>query len=1097
VWIERLDIRGFRGLAGEFSFSSTLTLVIGENEAGKSTLHEALIRALYGFSRVERRRARGSSLLERRAPWDGGPYGLMAQLRNGVGTYRVEWDFASHDVRLVDQLGNDLSDEVARGRDDVELGERFLGMGIDDFRQVCCIDQDELAAVRNSPSLGVALQEAVATAGGGVPVEHAVERLNECLRSIGARTDNLRPSPAGRLNALERDRTRLGDQLREAEETREEIERLARDAASAGEELRALEAQRERTRQRLLRVEARELEQRQAEARRLELQSHARPDEFTPLPTETVEEVRLAQARRQELDDELASATRAAEVAQGSVEALETSQRELKGVLDGLELYADVNTSARDDVRARWSQLEQLTVDASEVDARLTEATVGRPREPIPDLEPELVEEIRIARARTEELSDERSSAESAAAAAAPQVEAIERRQRALQTGVDGLNAYADVDATARHQVRESWAQLEALTAANAPAQSEPFEPDPDLAAYRADRADLVALTTSHDEPDRNRRWLWIAVYVLSLGIAWLIRKLVKQRRQAQTGARLNDRLTRYGAASLEELDGRVVEEDRQRLRAEAAAEALRRAQAEAEERRRALAERLETMLDRVGARPAELAQRVPSYLAAVERHEQLREKRADLAHVEQELEQAREPLREQRRVVQEYERGVRRLRDAYDAAGIQTQDLDEAAAAFERLVAEVERRRREEQQARADVEALQRTQAEAGERRQKLTAQLAAALDQVGARPAADLAERVHAYHTAVEHHERLRQRQAELARVERELERARQPLHEQRRLTQEHERTTRRLREAYTALGIDDHDLDAAAEKLERLVLETEHMRKQAQNADAAVEALRSLLADETLRSLEERAAEARRLFDEHLRDHGELAPGHGGTRERLAAELTTLDENVREKVGQARGLDARVAQREEQAMDPASLKEQIAAIETQLERLHEAKYAVALARTVLQEAAEELRREFAPHLNEALERNLARVTGGRYVRAFVDGELQVQVEIGDGGRLQPADELSRATKDQLFLIERLEIARLLGPTKGAAPLLLDDPFARYDETRLRHALEVIAESARERQVILFSEDRALIDHALEVSPECAVIELPGPAL
>src|SRR5262249_5574046 len=98
-------------------------------------------------------------MLERRAPWDGGPFGLAARLREGDRAYRVDWDFAAHHVELVDDLGKDLSDEVAAGRDDVKLGERFLGVGIDDFRQVCCIDQDELTAVLSSPTLGIALQE--------------------------------------------------------------------------------------------------------------------------------------------------------------------------------------------------------------------------------------------------------------------------------------------------------------------------------------------------------------------------------------------------------------------------------------------------------------------------------------------------------------------------------------------------------------------------------------------------------------------------------------------------------------------------------------------------------------------------------------------------------------------------------------------------------------------------------------------------------------------------------------------------------------------------------------------------------------------------
>jgi uncharacterized protein YhaN len=298
-----------------------------------------------------------------------------------------------------------------------------------------------------------------------------------------------------------------------------------------------------------------------------------------------------------------------------------------------------------------------------------------------------------------------------------------------------------------------------------------------------------------------------------------------------------------------------------------------------------------------------------------------------------------------------------------------------------------------------------------------------------------------------------------------------------------------------AYAAAGIGEEDLQLAADAFERLVTTTEQARVREQQARAAADALRSLLGDESLEMLASRAADARRHYDEHLQGAGELPHGENGTREQINAEFATLDDRVREKIGEARALEARVAQREEQAGDPAPLKERIAAVDGQLARFNEAKEAVALARIVLEEAADELRREFAPHLNEALERNIARITGGRYAKAFVDGDLNVQVEIREDGGLKSADELSRATKDQLFLIERLEIVRLLGPTKGAAPLLLDDPFARYDQARLQRGLEVIVDAAQERQVIVFTEDRDLIGVARELCATSNVIELPSP--
>jgi DNA repair exonuclease SbcCD ATPase subunit len=1112
VWIERVDVRGFRGLAGEFLFSRDLTLVIGDNEAGKSSLHEALVRTLYGFSRVERRRARGTSLHERRAPWTGGPYGLVAQLRDDEHTYRVEWDFRSNRALLYDELGNDRTHELGNGRDEVGLGERFLGIDIEDFRQVCCIDQDQLFAVRQSPTLGVALQEAVATAGGGVPVEHAVERLNTFLKSIGVNTATLRPNPTGRLRALMTEQDQIRAELLAAEGLREEIERLAREAAKGRDELQSLEAEREQARQQLLAAEAEELEQRSFEALRLEGLSSDRPDGELGPPREVVEEARQARARVAELEEELEGASRAVEAAGGRVEELETRQRELTAAVDGLRAYAEVDPSVRDEVRGAWAQLELLADGGDPAGAALPGDVVQRHRELLRRVPDGLVEEVRLAQRRVEELNEEVAAAQPDADDASVRVADLEGKQRELTSAVDGLRQYARVDASVRDDVRERWAQLEVLADPEPFVEAAGFAPDPELERYRSDRDELVALAAAEGDARVGLpRWLgglvvaagaalawlvsiWVGAVVVALGVALLAWKLVRRSDGGGSAATLAQRLGSYGAASIEELDSRVEAEERRRLETEAAAEAARRAREQALERRSILEAEVVALLDRVGAPPAELEQRATAYLVGVERHEELREREAVLARVERDLEEARRPLNEQRRLTQEHERAVAHLRDAYAALEVEQEDLQSAAAAFERLVGETEQARRALQQAEAAAEAGRRAREEAAERQNALEEELRALLDRVGA-PAAALEQRVSAYLTGVERHEQLREQEGALARVERELEEARRPANERRRLAQEHERAERRLRDAYAAAGLDDEDLASAAEEFERLVREGERVALRLQEADNAAQALRALLGDESLEALEARAAEAKRAYDEHRQAFGDVSGTGSETPQQLSQRISELGDEVREIAANVRALETQVADREEQAGDPARLKERLAEAEATLERLNDAKEAVAVARNVLKDAAEELSREFAPHLNAALERNLSRITGGRYATAVVNGQLEVQVEIRDSGELKPADELSRATKDQLFLVERLEIARLLAPTKGIAPLLLDDPFAHYDRTRLRRGLEVVSEVAQERQVIVFSEDRELIEPARELCPSCAVIELPPP--
>ena len=100
-------------------------------------------------------------------------------------------------------------------------------------------------------------------------------------------------------------------------------------------------------------------------------------------------------------------------------------------------------------------------------------------------------------------------------------------------------------------------------------------------------------------------------------------------------------------------------------------------------------------------------------------------------------------------------------------------------------------------------------------------------------------------------------------------------------------------------------------------------------------------------------------------------------------MAFPVDDLEKNVRLHVAGGPARDSLAKQLEEQAGDPAVLKEKLADVQEQMGRLNQAKEVVRIARTVLIEAAEELRREFAPYLNKALAAK-SRITGGRHTEA-----------------------------------------------------------------------------------------------------------------
>ena len=753
MWVERVTIEGFRSLHGTFGFAPGLTVVIGPNEAGKSSLHEALVRLLCGFSRTERRRNRGSSLRDRFAPWDGRQFALVGRLRDGDRIYDVRWDFDAHTVQLTDERGRDLSHEVLARGDDVELSSYLFGVGPDDFRQVCCVDQDALLGLRQSPNLGVALQEAVANVTGDVAVEDAIERLNEFLRSVvGARIDTLNPSPTGRLNTLARQRGELLQLLDASDEAREQLAQTSAAAESLRQTHHERLRKRETVRQRQLLSEEEALRARLEEALRLE-QAAARQADAPTLEEALVDEVKIAWDRLAGLDQELESAERHDHVARPDVDRLEAEQRRLVPLVDGLKLYAEVDPSRQADVQRASAALAEL---------------------PVAQDEP-----------------------------------------------------------------------------ADLPAR------DPALARYRGERAALNASARQPRHP-RLRRSAWIALVVVTLGLAHAIRTLVRHWGGPRADS-LADRLSVYGASSLAELDRRCADEDERIARAEARAE----------------------------------------------------------AHAEQ-------------------------------------------------------------QRATAT-------------RRADLTAAIEAALDAVGA-PAALHEQRVAAYLNGCEQHVQFVEKQAELERIRRELVETRRPAEEAARLRRDREAAERALRAAYATAGIEEAALDEAKRLFDQLIAAAARGRKLVQDAEAAAAALRSLLAGETAEALAERRDEARRQHEEHVSAHGELSTEPGDPAH-LSRELAAIEDDLRAEATRLAELETEARRLEEETGDPATLKERLAAVETESEKLAEARDAVALARGQLRESADELSREFAPHLNEALRRNLARITGGRYHEARVDHDLSVE--------------------------------------------------------------------------------------------------------
>lgn len=188
----------------------------------------------------------------------------------------------------------------------------------------------------------------------------------------------------------------------------------------------------------------------------------------------------------------------------------------------------------------------------------------------------------------------------------------------------------------------------------------------------------------------------------------------------------------------------------------------------------------------------------------------------------------------------------------------------------------------------------------------------------------------------------------------------------------------------------------------------------------------------------------------------------------RQDLAADKTRLAQVEREILRcqdqRSRSLGEESALGGLEALDTtfAQLTRAIEAEEKELAALN-------LALEALTAANAQLQTRFSPALNAKAGELLARLTGGRYTALSFTRQFQALAQ-GEAG-LKSARLLSQGTADQVYLALRLALSLLAPPGGDPAPLILDDALVAFDDHRLKLALDLLGDLARERQVLLFT--------------------------
>lgn len=134
-------------------------------------------------------------------------------------------------------------------------------------------------------------------------------------------------------------------------------------------------------------------------------------------------------------------------------------------------------------------------------------------------------------------------------------------------------------------------------------------------------------------------------------------------------------------------------------------------------------------------------------------------------------------------------------------------------------------------------------------------------------------------------------------------------------------------------------------------------------------------------------------------------------------------------------------------------------------------------------------EIYEDFGDRINSRTSEILSHITQGRYDRVSINEKMEVSVYAGN--RVCSPKQLSTGTLEQIYFALRISLGEIL-TDEEPMPFLLDETFARYDETRIRNTLQWMGKQSR--QMILFTCHKREMEYLDEMGIPYEKIELEG---
>jgi uncharacterized protein YhaN len=144
-------------------------------------------------------------------------------------------------------------------------------------------------------------------------------------------------------------------------------------------------------------------------------------------------------------------------------------------------------------------------------------------------------------------------------------------------------------------------------------------------------------------------------------------------------------------------------------------------------------------------------------------------------------------------------------------------------------------------------------------------------------------------------------------------------------------------------------------------------------------------------------------------------------------------------------------------------------------------------------MKQAIARFEREHQPEMMLEVSRLFGRMTCDRYVAIHrkLDEHGTLLVESSNGERKEP-HQLSRGTREQLYLAIRLAYVHHYCRESEPLPLAMDDVLVNFDDERARSTLEVLLEAAQQLQIIFLTCHQNVVNLVSSVSRDVEPMNL-----